>query len=171
MSFLVTGRLSRFVWYAGSTAVSALTWKGNIRVLRKLKDDGSGEISYDPSKTVNALTTINTGDILTVDSLTTGYTIDNGAPPNTSSGTKVMPVLTGPAGETVTEFVEEYFFDQTCTPSVSFAQGAGSLEFSFDSGATWGAMPASIDANNGFRLRVQHPNNAAFTATLTLTYQ
>jgi hypothetical protein len=171
MSYTVNTRLNRFVWYAAGLAVSALPWKGNIRNLRKINAAGTGEVSYDPSKTVNALTTINTGDILTLDSLTTGYTIDNGAPANNSSGTKIMPVLEGPASETVTEFLEEYFFDHTCTPSVSFASGAGTLEMSFDSGATWVAMPASIDANNGFRLRVQHPNNASFSATLTLTYQ
>jgi len=87
-----------------------------------------------------------------------------------SGGTKVFPPLVGPAGETTTEFVEQYFFDQASTPSVSFSQGAGTLEFSYDGGLTWSSMPASLVANNGFNLRVQHPDNAAFTATLTLTY-
>ena len=171
MAITITKRLTRFTWYAASVAISSLNWKPNIRVLRAINSAGTGQVSYDPSKSVNALTTLTTGDILELDSLTTGYTIDNGAPANNSSGTKIMPVLSGPAGETVTEFEEEYFFDQTAAPSVSFASGAGTLEMSFDSGATWAAMPASIDANNGFRVRIQHPNNASFSCTLTLTYQ
>jgi hypothetical protein len=171
MSYTVNTRLNRFVWYAAGIAVSALPWKGNIRNLRKINTAGTGEVSYDPSKSVNALTTINTGDILTLDSLTTGYTIDNGAPANTSSGTRLLPTFSGPAGETVTEFAEEYAFDQTSTPSVAFSQGAGTIELSFDYGATWAAAGPVIDANNSFRVRVQHPNSAAFTATLTLTYQ
>jgi hypothetical protein len=171
MSYQVNGKINSLHWYAPSVPISAVPWKGNIRRLSQIRDDQNGDISYDPSKNVNALSQLVTGKDYRLDSLTVGYTIDNGAPANTTSGTKIMPVLVGPAGETVTEFQEEYAFDQTCTPSVVFSQGAGTVEMSFDYGANWSAMPASIDANNSFRVRVQHPNSAAFTATLTLTYQ
>jgi hypothetical protein len=170
MSYTVNGKLNRFLWYAASVPVSSLSWKGNIRTLRKIKPDQSGEISYDPSKSVNALTTINTGDILTLDSLTTGYTIDNGAPANTTSGTKILPPLVGPAGETITEFEEMVAFDQTVTPSVAWASGAGTVEYSIDEGAHWAELGPPIEAGNFFYLRVQHPNNASFSATVTLTY-
>lgn len=170
MAITITKRLTRFTWYAAGAAVSSMAWKANIRVLRAINSAGTGQISYDPSKNINSLSTLAPGDILELDSLTTGYTIDNGAPANTSSGTKILPAFAGPAGETVTEFEEEYFFDQTATPSVVFGSGAGTVELSFDNGATWAAAGPAIDANNGFRVRVQHPNNAAFSATLTLTY-
>jgi hypothetical protein len=88
----------------------------------------------------------------------------------TTHGNKVLPPLVCPAGETLTYFNEEVGIDVDSTPTVAFSQGAGSVELSFDGGNTWAALGPIIAANNGFLVRVQHPNNLAATATITLTF-
>jgi hypothetical protein len=166
----ITKRLTRFIWYAASSTISTLPWRTNARTIRIIRPDGNGLLSYDPTKSVNSLSTLTTGDILEVDSLTTSYDIDNGTAPTASSGNKALPVFSGPAGEALTAFAETYYFDQNATPSVTFSQGAGTVELSYDDGASWSALGTLISANNGFKVRVQHPNNAAFSATITLSY-
>ncbi|QNH62203.1 hypothetical protein [Hymenobacter sediminicola] len=74
-------RITRFVWYKAPLSLPLAVWKSNIRVVRVVNSVGSGFVSYDPTKSLNGLLTIQTGMVVELDAIgweNGGFTIDNG---------------------------------------------------------------------------------------------
>jgi hypothetical protein len=166
----ILNRLTRLTWYGPDLTLSAAPFTATINVIRVVNPGGTGFNSFKPGS-LSSYTIAKVGDVLEVDAKNIpngGFTINNGNPPTGSGNGSDVVTLTGPAGEVTTEFAETYTATSNATPAVTFQTGAGTVE-AYISNA-WGALPVSIPAGTSFNLRVQHPNSATFSATLTLTY-
>lgn len=159
-------------WTGANLTLTNATWKNNVSGIYKESTSRSGLISFTPTTAFNSVTTLETGKLYLF-RVTTAFPLPDAqatvTPATATPGGTDTISLAGPAGETTTEFEETYTATAAATLTSAFQTGAGTVEL-YRNGA-WGALPTGqLPASTPFRVRVLHPNNAAFTATLTLTY-
>jgi hypothetical protein len=179
----VQKRLTTIVWYAAPlTLSSAFAWKSRIRSLRRINPTGAGYVSFDPARPANSLTTISTGDVLTLDATGivagtpgTYFDVDNGTAPSGQQATDDTMVLSIPAGPAR---VVAYPAHRLGTPAALLlaAGSVGTTELSLNGGpylsvadasAAIAALPASTftELGPGYTLQARVTLATATTST------
>ncbi len=147
-------RLTSFVWNAAPLDLrGTYAWKSRIRSLRRINPAGAGYVSFDPARPANSLTTISTGDVLTLDALgivagtpSSYFDVDNGTAPGGQQATDDTMVLAIPAGPAR---VVAYPIHRLGAPAslVLAASSVGTTELSINGGSYQSVAAASAAIN------------------------